>query len=469
MNDDALTQHTASELVKLLAGRRVSAREVTQAFLDRIERLDPRVNSYITVTADAAVRDARRLDRSTGRRGALHGLPVALKDLCATKGVRTTAGSKILANWVPSFDATVVERLRSAGAVCLGKLNMHELAYGVTTTNPHYGPTRNPWDLERVPGGSSGGSGAAVAASLCAAALGTDTGGSIRIPAAACGVVGLKPTYGRVSRHGIVPLSWSLDHVGPLAKTVEDAALLLGVLAGPDDRDPTCSTRRVENYRAALRRSPKGMKLGIPREHFFDVLDEEGRLAFDAALATLRRLGVRQVPVSIPSLALSQPAEMAIMGPEASAYHARMLRQRPNDFGADVRFLLEIGRLVPATSMVAAQRLRARLAAECAAAFARVDALVVPSLATAAPRIGQRQVAVGGASIDIGIALSRNMMPFNLTGLPAIAVPCGRTRGGLPIGLQVVGPSFAESTVLRIGHHYQQATEWHRLRPALDT
>jgi aspartyl-tRNA(Asn)/glutamyl-tRNA(Gln) amidotransferase subunit A len=469
MSDDALTLHTATELLRLLAGRRVSAREVTQAFLDRIERLDPRINSYITVTADAALREARRLDRAPRRRrGALHGLPVGLKDLCATKGVRTTAGSKILAHWVPDSDATVVERLRAAGAVCLGKLNMHELAFGVTTTNPHYGPTRNPWDLERVPGGSSGGSGAAVAASLCAAALGTDTGGSIRIPAAACGVVGLKPTYGRVSRHGIVPLSWSLDHVGPLTKSVEDAALLLGVLAGPDERDPTCSTRRVENYRAALRRAPCGIKLGVPREHFFDVLDDEGRQAFEAALATLRRLGLRPVPVSIPSLALAQAAEMAIMGPEASAYHARMLRQRPNDFGADVRFLLEMGRLVPATSMVAAQRLRARLAVECAAALARVDALIVPSLATAAPRIGQRQVLVGEASIDIGIALSRNMMPFNLTGLPAIAVPCGRSRGGLPIGLQVAGPPFGESTVLRIAHHYEQATEWHLLRPTLD-
>jgi aspartyl-tRNA(Asn)/glutamyl-tRNA(Gln) amidotransferase subunit A len=468
MSDDALPLCTAAELVKVLAARQVSARQVTEAFLDRIERLDPRVNTYITVTADAALREARRLDRLKGRRGPLHGLPVALKDLCATKGVRTTAGSKLLADWVPNFDATVVERLRAAGAVILGKLNLHELAFGVTTTNPHYGPTRNPWNLERVPGGSSGGSAAAVAASLCAAALGTDTGGSIRIPAAACGVVGLKPTYGRVSRHGVVPLSWSLDHVGPLTKTVEDAALLLGVLAGADTRDPTCSTRRVENYRAALRRAPKGLKLGIPREHFFDVLDDEARQAFDAALAVLRRLGLRTAPVSIPSLPLSQAAEMAIMGPEAAAYHARMLRRRPNDFGADVRFLLEVGRLVPATSMVAAQRLRVRLASECAAAFARVDALVVPSLATAAPRIGERSVSIGEASIDIGVALSRNMMPFNLTGLPAIAVPCGRSRSGLPIGLQLIGPAFAESTVLRIAHHYEQAAEWHRLRPPLD-
>ena len=376
----ALPSQTAVELLSLLARRRVSALELTRAFLERIERIDPQINSYITVTADAALREARRLDRIRGRRGPLHGLPVALKDLCATRGVRTTAGSKILADWVPDFDATVVARLRAAGAVVLGKLNMHELAYGVTTNNPHYGATRNPWDLERVPGGSSGGSGAAVAASLCAGAIGTDTGGSIRIPSAACGVVGIKPTYGRVSRHGIVPLSWSLDHVGPLAKTVEDAALMLGVMAGHDPHDATSSARRVDNYRAAIRRVPKGVRLGIPREYFFDVLDPEVRAAFDRALGVFKRLRLRAASVSLPSLPLTQPAELAIMMPEASAYHARALRERPADFGADVRAFLQMGRTIPATAMVAAQRFRASFATECAAVFERVDALVVPAL-----------------------------------------------------------------------------------------
>jgi len=463
-----LPLHTATELLALLARRKVGVQELTQAFLDRIERIDARINSYITVTADAALRDARRLDRSRGRRGALHGLPIGLKDLCATKGVRTTAGSKVLADWIPSYDASVVERCRAAGAVVLGKLNMHELAYGVTTNNPHYGPTRNPWNTDCVPGGSSGGSGAAVAASLCAAAIGTDTGGSIRIPAAACGVVGLKPTYGRVSRHGVVPLSWSLDHVGPLAKTVEDAALMLGVLAGHDDRDPTSSTRRVDNYRAALRRSPRGLKIGIPQEHFFDVISDEMRAAFDAAVATLKRLGVRVTPVSIPSLPLASVAELAIMMPEASAYHARALRSRPQDIGADVRAFLEMGRLVPASAMVAAQRLRARLAAECAAVFQRVDALAVPSMAVPAPRIEEATVTIGGVVIDVATGLSRNMMPFNLTGLPAIAVPCGRSSSGLPLGLQIAAAPFAEATVVRIAHAYEQATEWHAERPALD-
>ena len=463
----ALPLLPATELLGLLARRRVSSVELTRAFLERIERLDPHINSYITVTLEAALRDARRLDRTRGRRGALHGLPIAVKDLCATKGVRTTAGSKILAAWVPRFDATVVERLRGAGAVILGKLNMHELAYGVTTNNPHYGPTRNPWDLERVPGGSSGGSGAAVAASLCAAAIGTDTGGSIRIPAGACGVVGLKPTYGRVSRHGVVPLSWSLDHVGPLTKTTADAALLLAVIAGRDEHDPTCSTRRVDNYRAALRRSPKGLKLGIPREHFFDLLDPEVRTAFDAALAVCKRLGMRVQPVSIPSLPQAQPAELAIMMPEASAYHARSLQARPQDFGDDVRAFLELGRMVPATVMVAAQRLRARLAAECAAAFERVDALVVPGLAAPAPRITDTVVTIGSVTLDAGTALSRNMMPFNLTGLPVVALPCGRSSDGLPIGLQIAGRPFEEGTTLRIAHAYEQATEWHTQHPPM--
>ncbi|MFI5364988.1 MAG: amidase [Candidatus Binatia bacterium] len=464
---DALPLNTATELVALLARRALSALELTRAFLDRIQHLDVQINSYITVTAESALREARRLDRTRGRRGPLHGLPVAVKDLCATKGVRTTAGSKILADWIPQFDAAVVERLRAAGAVLLGKLNMHELAYGVTTNNPHYGPTRNPWNLERVPGGSSGGAGAAVAASLCAAAVGTDTGGSIRIPAAACGVVGLKPTYGRISRYGVVPLSWSLDHVGPLTKTAEDAALLLAVLAGRDERDPTSSRRRVDNYRTTVRQPAKGLTLGVPREHFLDLLDAEVRAAFDTALDTFKQLRLRIVPVSIPSLPHAQTAELAIMMPEASAYHARALRARPDDFGADVRAFLELGRQVPATTMVAAQRLRARLGAECAAAFERVDALVVPSLVVPAPRIVDQAVAVGAETLDVGTALSRNMMPFNLTGLPAVAVPCGRSAEGLPIGLQIAGRPFDEGTILRIAHGYQAHTHWHVQRPPL--
>ena len=464
---DAPEQHSATELLALLARRQVSAVELAHAFLSRIERLDPRINSYITVTADAALRDARRLDRLRGRRGPLHGLPLAVKDLFASKGVRTTAGSKILADWVPRFDATAVERLRGAGAIVLGKLNLHEFAYGVTTNNAHYGATRNPWDLERIPGGSSGGSGAAVAAGLCAGALGTDTGGSIRIPAAACGVVGLKPTYGRVSRHGVVPLSWSLDHVGPLTKTVEDAAILLGTLAGADPRDPTSSTRRVDNYRSALRRPVRGLKVGVPREHFFDLLDDTVHSAFDAALQTLKRLGVRVRPVSIPSAPQSQAAVLAIMMPEASAYHARHLARRAADYGADIRPLLEMGRLVPATTMVAAQRLRARLATECARAFERVDAIIVPSLPVAAPRITEHVVQIGATTVDVATALARNMMPFNLTGAPVVALPCGCSPAGLPIGLQLAGRPFDEATVLRIAHAYERATEWHRQRPPL--
>jgi aspartyl-tRNA(Asn)/glutamyl-tRNA(Gln) amidotransferase subunit A len=465
---DEFTYQSATQLVALLARRRIGAVELTRAFLERIERLDGRLNSYITVTADAALREARRLDRARGRRASLHGLPVAVKDLFATKGLRTTAGSKILADWVPSFDATVVERLRAAGAVLLGKLNLHEFAYGSTTKNPHYGPTHNPWDLERVPGGSSGGSGAGVASGLCAAALGTDTGGSIRIPAAACGVVGLKPTYARVSRHGVVPLSWSLDHVGPLTRTVEDAALLLTALAGADARDPTCSKRRVDNYRVALRHAARGLKVGVPREHFFDLLAAPVRAAFDDALATLKRLGIRIQSVSIPSLPQSQAAELAIMMPEASAYHALNLRTRAADYGADVRAALEAGRFVPATTMVAAQRLRARLAEECAQAFERVDALIVPSLPVAAPRISDDIVQVGEVAVDVATALSRNMMPFNLTGLPVVSVPCGRSPEGMPIGVQLAGRPFDEGTVLRIAHDYEQATAWHAQHPALD-
>lgn len=464
-----LALKTATELVRLLARRDVGAEEVTRAFLQRIEQLDGRLNSYITVTATAAVREARQRDRQRGERGPLHGLPLAMKDLCATKGVRTTAGAKILADWVPRADATVVERCRAAGAVLLGKLNMHELAYGVTTNNPHFGATRNPWDLDRIPGGSSGGAGAAVAASLCAGAIGSDTGGSIRIPAALCGVVGLKPTYGRVSRYGIVPLSWSLDHIGPLAKTAEDAALLLEVLAGGDPRDPTSSTRPVPRYRTLLRQSPKGLCLGIPREHFFELLDTEVGVAFDTAIATLKRLGLRTRSVSIPSLPYAQTAEVAIMAAEASAYHARTLRARPDDFGADVRANLELGRLIPATSFVAAQRLRARLAAECAAALERVDALAVPATAIPAPRVGEQVVEMGKLPLDVGLLLSRNMMPFNLTALPAIAVPCGRSRTRLPIGFQLAGRQFDEATILRIAHTYQAATEWHRQRPPLES
>ncbi|MBI4482941.1 MAG: Asp-tRNA(Asn)/Glu-tRNA(Gln) amidotransferase subunit GatA, partial [Acidobacteria bacterium] len=436
MSSTKPAQRTLSELGDLLRTRAVSPTEAVRATLDRITELNGTLNAYITVLADQAEAQAREAEREirSGRyRGPLHGVPISVKDLFHIPGARTTCGSKILQDFVPTEVATAVQRLRSAGAVLVGKTNLHEFAFGVTNINPVFGTVRNPWDLDRIAGGSSGGSAAAVSAALCSASLGTDTGGSIRIPSALCGIVGLKPTYGRVSRHGVVPLSWSLDHVGPMTRSVKDAALMLGVIAGRDGKDPSSARAPVPDFASSLPDHLRGIRLGIPREYFFDQVDAEVLEAVRRACRLLEESGATSREVSIPRMD-SIPSMYLITYAEAASYHEKNLRERPGDYGADVRGHLEFGSTLLATDYLKAQRLRNLFRRELKAVFETVDALLTPTVPVPAPRSDQSTVTIGNVEEDVRSALLRFTRPFNLAGVPALSVPCGWTRSGLPIG-----------------------------------
>jgi aspartyl-tRNA(Asn)/glutamyl-tRNA(Gln) amidotransferase subunit A len=443
-----------TQLAQLIARREMSSVEVTSAYLERIERYDDTLRAFITVDAEGALAAARAADDTASARGPLHGVPVAIKDNIATAGLRTTGGSRVLMDWVPAEDAPVVRDLRHAGAVILGKTNMHEFAYGGTCTNVEFGAVRNPWNTQHVPGGSSGGSGVAVAAGMCAAALGTDTAGSIRLPACQCGVVGLKPTYGRVSIDGVMPLAWSLDHVGPLTRTVADAALVHSVLAA----SPAATT---------LEAGVAGLRLGVPRDFFFEGLQSDVAAAIERALQIFRDQGAELVDVAWPDVELSNSITWTIILAEASAYHRAWFRARPEAYSEQTRHDLLLGERLPAADYVQAQRARSVLQRRVADVMAGLDALVTPSLQITAPRIGQTTVEVGGKLKEINPVFIRLSDPFNVTGQPAISVPCGFGDDGLPIGLQVVGAPFAEDTVLRVAAAYEAATEWHLRRPPL--
>ena len=434
---------TIVEAAAELRRRRISSTELTTAAIARIGRLNAKLNAFITVTAEAALRSARQADSelAAGRdRGPLHGIPVAVKDLFLTRGVRTTAGSRLFENYVPDHDAAVVERLEAAGAVPLGKLNMHELAYGVTSDNPHFGAVRNPWDTERSPGGSSGGSGAAVAANLVYAAMGSDTGGSIRVPAAFCGTVGLKPTYGRVSRYGALPLAWSLDHMGPLTRSVRDAAVALNAIAGYDRRDPAGSRHPVVDYVPDAGCSVRGIRIGFAAS-FFESVSGDVEMSVRGAMAHAASLGAEVKPVKLPDLAALNTVGRVILMAEASAV-MEPYRDRRADFGADVLALLDQGRCIPATDYINAQRLRRALRREFAKVWREVDCLMLPTTPHTAPRIGGE---------DVRVATTRLVRGFNLLGLPALSLPCGLSSNGLPMGLQIVGPAFEEALILRVG------------------
>ncbi|MDW8008675.1 MAG: amidase [Chloroflexota bacterium] len=463
MSAQPLPVRTLAEASQALARRELSPLELTETCLRRIEALEPRLNAFITVTAEEALAEARRAQEELARgehRGPLHGIPVAVKDLFHTAGVRTTAGSKFLARSVSREDATVVARLRQAGAVLVGKLNLHEFAFGATSVNPHYGPVRNPWDTERIAGGSSGGSGAAVAAGECLAALGTDTGGSIRIPSALCGITGLKPTFGRVSTHGVIPLAWTLDCVGPMCRTAEDCALVLSVIAGPDGRDRAAARMPVPDYAAGLDGGVRGLRIGVPREHFFQGISEEVGAAVRRALEVLSELGAEVREVSLPHMDVVPTAAGAITLVEALAYHLTWLRERPQDYGQDVRLRLEMAALYPAVAYVQAQRVRAAVIEAWQRLWQEIDLLATPTTPIVAPPLTE-------AELSATLALIRNTNPFNVSGQPAISVPCGFDSSGLPIGLQLVGRWWDEGTLLRAAHAYQRATDWHLRLPPL--
>ncbi len=450
---------TIREAGESLRSRRVSSVELTGNAIHRIHRGDGKLRAFITVMEQEALERARQADRelATGLdRGPLHGVPVAVKDLFATRGVRTTAGSRVYANYVPDHDAAVVERLQSAGAVMLGKLNMHELAYGITSANPHFGTVRNPRNEEHSPGGSSGGSAAAVASGMVYSAMGSDTGGSIRIPAAFCGTVGLKPTYGRVSRFGVLPLAYSLDHMGPLARSVRDAALVLEAIAGHDRRDETSSRRPVPGYLPRDGCSIRGLSIGFPENFYFDRLDNDVDSAVRGAIARAESLGADVKPVRLPDIAALNAVARVILLAEASAVMEPHLADRKN-FGADVLSLLDQGRLLAATDYVNAQRLRRKMQRDFDRVWAEVDCILTPTTPNTAPKIGDTTVRLGGKEEDVRLASTRLVRAVNLLGLPALSIPCGLSSSGLPIGLQIIGAAFEEALILRVGAALEDA------------
>ena len=456
------------EAADLVRQRSVSPVELTQAVLARTAALEPQINAYITPTFDEAMAAAREAERELAAgqyRGPLHGIPVALKDNFWTRGVRTTAGAKLLADFVPAEDGTVVAKLRAAGAVLTGKCNMHELALGGTTTNVHYGATHNPWKLGYIPGGSSGGSAAAVAAGFCYAAMGSDTIGSIRAPAAYCGIVGLMGTYGRVSLRGIVPLAWSLDHAGPMARTVEDTALVMNAVAGYDPDDQTSADVPVPDFTTRLAEGLRGVRLGVPRTWFFDPIEPELGAAVDTAIGVLRDLGATVEEVTVRSGADAPVVYPFIHRPEAASFQEEFMRTRPQDYG-DVRPGVELGEIILATDYLRAQRLRTAMRQEVQQVLSRVDALVLPTTRAAAHPINRPINEIGGRRLPASVSTANTML-FNLTGSPALSVPCGFSPEGLPYGLQFVGRAWDEVTVLRIGAAYERATPWHERRPSL--
>ena len=459
---------TLASAARLIRSKQLSPVELTRAVLKRIELLNERMAIFITVTANHAIACAEAAEDAIVRGdqlGPLHGVPISLKDLFDTKGIRTTAGSRVFGDRVPEEDATVTARLRAAGAVLVGKTNMHEFAFGATSINPHYGPVRNPWDDEHVSGGSSGGSATSVALSVALGSLGSDTGGSIRIPAALSGTVGLKPTYGRVSIAGAVPLSWSLDHVGPLTRTVEDAALMMEVIAGYDPRDSYSRQVPTPRYSEKLQGGIRGLRLGIPRKTFYNRLDPEVDQAIQTALRRLEQMGAEFVDIAIPAAEGQRAIFANIASPEAFSYHEKHLASSPDLYGSDTRARIEAGRLMLSTDFVRAQRARSILKAELAAALETADLLVTPTVPIPAPRIDQTAVDWDNGRETIVGALTRNTRLFNITGLPAITVPCGFTSGNLPIGLQIIGRAFDEASVLRAAYAYEQDTGWWERRP----
>jgi aspartyl-tRNA(Asn)/glutamyl-tRNA(Gln) amidotransferase subunit A len=453
---------------RLIAAKELSPVEIVRAHLERIARLDGRLHSFLAIFADQALSAAQAAEQSAQSGhplGPLHGVPVAVKDLYDVAGTPTTAGARIPIE--PAVrDCTAVARLRSAGAILLGKLNLHEFAYGPTGINPHHGTPWNPWDAttQRIPGGSSSGSGVAVAAGLVPIGLGSDTGGSIRIPAACCGTVGLKPTYGRISKAGVFPLSWSLDHAGPLTRTVEDAALALAVLAGHDAADPTSSRQPVADYLAALATPVRGLRLGLLGE-FMEQVEPEVQAAVVAAAAVFRSLGCTVEEMTLPLARYAPSVSFAIQSAEAWAHHEALLRRHAADYGVDVRRRLIVGAFISAGDYVKAQKARRLIRDEVAVALRRVDALLLPALPVAAPAITETEARLPGGAEPLRRALTRCTRLANVTGHPAICLPCGFTRTGLPLSLQIVGRVFDEATILRLAHAYEMTTDWGKRRP----
>jgi aspartyl-tRNA(Asn)/glutamyl-tRNA(Gln) amidotransferase subunit A len=466
-----LTTQSARAIAQSVRRRELSAVAVTQSALDRISLLNRTLRAFITVTRDQALSAAEEVDKriagGDGERLPLAGVPLAVKDSFWTKGTPTTGGTKVLAGFVPTEDATAVARLKAAGCVVVGKSLMHEMAYGFTSRNPHYGDCRNPWDTSRIPGGSSGGNAVALATGMALASVGGDTGGSNRQPAALCGVVGVKVTYGRVSRYGGIPLSWSMDTVGPMTRTVGDAAAVLQVMAGHDPKDPTTRGGRVPDYVTALKEGLKGLRLGVPHNEFLSMMEADVGAAMQDALGVLKQHGAMLVDVRVPPLASVVGAHRAIIFSEAAAAHEELIRTRAADLSDEVRPLLQAGLFLTAAQYLAAQQVRRNTIAAYRELWRSFDLLITPTSPIAAPLIGATTAKLAEQDIPLVRAFLDLTLPFNLTGQPALSVPCGFTRFGLPIGLQLVGRPFDEATLFRAGAAYEAATDWHSRKPPI--
>lgn len=459
-----LTDLTLTETSNLIANQEVSSKELTQAHLDRISRLEPELNCFITQTPELALERARQADaeiRSGEVRGPLHGIPIALKDLFETRGVTTTAGSLFFRDRVPVENGVVVERLEAAGAVNLGKLNMHEIALGVTNNNPHFGPCRNPWDLDRSPGGSSGGSGSALAAGLCMGSMGSDTGGSIRIPASLCGIVGLKPTYGRISLRGVVPLSWNLDHPGPMARRVNDVAMLLQEVAGYDPQDPASVDMPVPDYLVQLTGGVRGWQIALAEDQFFSKAEAEILSLVRNAAEVFASLGAQISVVEFPGAYEAARDNGLLVTSDAAAFHEERRVEQPEMFGDDIRQRLEAGAAYTSSEYSLARRNQSVSRRKFENFFNDYDLLLTPTTPITAPYLA------GPDAVEQAAKLTRFTAPFNLTGLPAISIPCGFTFQGLPVGLQIVTRPWGEAALLRAAYAFERATDWHKRRPDL--
>ncbi|MDE0719205.1 MAG: amidase [Dehalococcoidia bacterium] len=460
----------AGDLSKLVQSKEISPVEIIEAHLTRIDATEPVLNSFITLLADQARKSARQAEKDiqAGRyKGPLHGIPVALKDLYNTGGVRTTSGSRIFDTFIPTEDCTVAAKFHQAGAILLGKLNMHQFAYGPTGENPDYGHMHNPWNPDMVTGGSSGGSGSAAAAGQCTITTGSDTGGSIRIPAALCGIVGLKPTYGLVSRYGLSALSWSLDHPGPMTRTVEDTAITMNVIAGHDPKDVASAKVDIPDYTSALTGDVKGLRIGIVKEYFEAPLDPQVRKAVMDAISLLESMGAEIKEVSYPMFNQSQAISSTVLMAEATAYHRDLLEKDGHQLYEPVRQRLEAGLFISAAEYLRAQQARSIFDQQGRRLLDEVDLLAGPTDPVTAPEILASKVMAGEQEVGVVGALTQYTRPYNINGFPAISVPCGFSDDGMPIGLQLAGRPFDELTVLRAAHAYEQANDWHTRRPPI--
>ncbi|MEO0360265.1 MAG: amidase [Pseudomonadota bacterium] len=459
----ALPDLPLRDVAAKIKSKEISPVEVTEACIARAEATEGKLTAFSRLMPESALDEAKAAEAAVMAgdwKGELHGIPVGIKELYDVAGTPTTSSSDVRANWLAESDSASVAQLRGAGAIVLGKTHTHEFAYGIATPK-----SRNPWGEDHIPGGSSGGSGASVAAGSTYMSMGSDTGGSIRIPAAVCGTVGLKPTFGRCSRAGVTSLAWGLDHVGPLTRTVADAAVCLAPLAGYDPRDPGSVDTPVDDYVGALGKDVKGLKIGVPTNYYFDACDPEVEAHVRAAIDDLAGEGASLVEVEIPYAEQIMAVEFGICLPEASEYHRTMLRAKPELYEEDVRLFLEVGELVPATKYIQALRVRQLMQRAWAEMFERIDALIAPTVPAPAARAGQMTMELGGAEEPITNIYVRLSAPANVTGLPAVATPCGFTDAGLPTSFQVIARPFAEATAIRIADAYQRMTDWHERRP----